>query len=161
SPTARLALVCAGAILFALFAAPASQFQTQFLRQQRDYSAVGISVFQQLAGTIGALGVLVGGRLADTHGRRPVAVGAVAGATAATLATYVAHHWLMWGTATVAQFCFYATGPALGVYGAELFATPVRARSAGLVAASSAVGGVLGLLATGALSAGIGTLAPA
>lgn len=161
STRGRLLLVCAGAVLFALFAAPASQFQTEFLRQQRHYSAFGISVLQQTAGTIGALGVLVGGRLADTHGRRPVAVACVMGATAATLWSYLAHGWLLWLATTSGQFFLYATAPVLGVYGAELFATASRARSAGLVAASSSVGGVLGLLAVGALGGHFGSLGPA
>ncbi len=161
TPGARLALVCAGAVLFAVFAAPASQFQTQFLRQERHYSAISISVLQQVAGTIGAIGVLVGGRLADTHGRRPVAVVCVAGATVTIIWSYLEHGWLMWCAATAGQFFLYATAPVLGVYGAELFATSTRARSAGLVAASSAIGGVCGLLAAGSLAASIGTLAPA
>ena len=161
SPTGRLGLVGAGAVLFALFAAPASQFQTQFLRQERHYSALGISVLQQAAGTIGVLGVLVGGRLADTHGRRPVAVACVVGATAATLWSYLAHGSSLWFATTASQFFLYATAPVLGVYGAELFATTSRARSAGLVAAASAVGGVSGLLAVGALAGHFGTLGPA
>jgi MFS family permease len=161
SPTGRLLLVCLGTVLFALFAAPASQFQTEFLRQQRHYSALGISVLQQIAGSIGALGVLFGGRLADTHGRRPVAVICVIGATASTLWAYLAHSWVLWFATTSSQFFLYATAPVLGVYGVELFATASRARSAGLVAASSAVGGVAGLLAAGALDAHFGTLGPA
>jgi len=67
----------------------------------------------------------------------------------------------MWLAATTGQFFLYATVPVLGVYGAELFATRARARSAGLVAASSAIGGVSGLLAVGALAAHFGTLGPA
>ncbi len=157
----RLVLVCAGAVLFALFASPASLFQTEFLHQERHYSALGISVLQQLAGTLGALGVLFGGRLADTHGRRPVAVVSVSGATVAVLWSYLAHGWLLWFSTTAAQFFLYATAPVLGVYGAELFATRSRARSAGLVAASSSVGGVSGLLAVGALAGRFGTLGPA
>ena len=122
SPGARVRRRC----LFAVFAAPASQFQTQFLRQERHYSAISISVLQQVAGTIGAIGVLVGGRLADTHGRRPVAVICVAGATLTIIWSYLAHGWLMWCAATAGQFFLYATAPVLGVYGAELFATSTR-----------------------------------
>lgn len=156
----RLLLVCAGALLFALFATPAALFQTEFLHRQRLYSPFDISLLQQVAGTIGALGVLVGGRLADTHGRRPVAVVSVLGATAATMWSYLAHGWPLWFSATCGQFFLYATAPVLGVYGAELFATRSRARSAGLVAASSAVGGVCGLLAVGALAGRFGTASP-
>jgi MFS family permease len=161
APAGRLALVCTGAFLFALFASPASEFQTQFLRHQRHYSPLAISVLEQVAGTLGGLGVLVGGRLADTHGRRPVAMACVSAATVTTLAAYLTHSWLMWASTTASEFFFYATAPALGVYGAELFATVSRARSAGLVAAASSIGGVAGLLATGALDDGLGSLAPA
>ena len=65
------------------------------------------------------------------------------------------------GTATLGQVFLYATGPALGVYSTELFATSARACSVGLVAAISSLGGVGGLVATGALASRIGTLAPA
>jgi MFS family permease len=131
------------------------------LRQERHYSALGISLLQQAAGTIGILGVLFGGRLADTHGRRPVAVFCVAGATVGTLWSYLAHGSSLWFATTTSQFFLYATAPVLGVYGAELFATTSRARSAGLVAAASSVGGVSGLLAVGALAGHFGTLGPA
>lgn len=161
APSGRLVLVCAGAALFALFATPAGEFETQFLRHERHYSALGISLIEQLAGTIGALGVLFGGRLADTHGRRPIAAASVAGACLATLVAYASHSALLWASTIAAQFFMYATGPALGVYGAELFATSARARSAGLVAAFSAIGGVVGAVATGALAGQLGSLGPA
>lgn len=156
-----LALVCAGAALFALFAVPAGQFQTQFLRDQRHYGALAISVLQQLSATLGGLGVLVGGRLADTRGRRPVGIVCVAGATLFTLAAYLTHAWLMWASATAGQFFLYATVPVLGVYGAELFATRNRARDAGFVSAASSGGAVAGLLAMGWLASRMGSLAPA
>ena len=44
-----------------------------------------------------------------------------------------------------------AAYPALAVYRAELFPTGNRGRAAGLVTAASLVGGVIGLLALGAL----------
>jgi MFS family permease len=161
TPGARLGLVCAGAALFALFATPATEFETQFLRHERHYSALTISLLEQLAGTIGAVGVLFGGRLADTRGRRPVAAACVAGATAGTMCFYLSHGVVLWAWATIGQFFLYASAPALGVYGAELFATATRARAAGLVAASAAVGGVAGVLATGAGAGHVGHLAPA
>ncbi|MDA8301041.1 MAG: MFS transporter [Actinomycetota bacterium] len=156
-----LALVCAGAALFALFAVPAVQFQTQFLRDQRHYSALAISVLEQLSGTLGGLGVLAGGRLADTRGRRPVGIVCVTGATLSTLAAYLTHAWFMWASATASQFFLYAMAPVLGVYGAELFATKARARSAGLVSAASSAGAVIGLLSMGWFAARMGNLTPA
>ena len=157
----RLALVCAGAILFAIFAVPAGQFQTQFLRDERHYSALAISLLEQLSGTLGGLGVLVGGRMADTRGRRPVGVACVGGATLFTLAAYLTHAWLMWASATASQFFLYAAAPVLGVYGAELFATKAMARSAGLVSAASSVGAVAGLVLMGWWASKMGSFAPA
>jgi hypothetical protein len=85
----------------------------------------------------------------------------VAGATVTTLTAYLSRHAAMWTSTVVAQFFLYASGPALGVYGAELFATSWRARSAGLVAAASALGGVAGTVSVGALDGWTGALGPA
>jgi MFS family permease len=157
----RLALLCAGAVLFAIFAVPAGQFQTQFLRDYRHYSPLSISLLEQLSGTLGGLGVLVGGRMADTRGRRPVGVACVGGATLFTLDAYLTHAWLMWASATASQFFLYAAAPVLGVYGAELFTTRARARSAGLVSAASSVGAVAGLVSMGWLASRMGSFVPA
>jgi MFS family permease len=59
------------------------------------------------------------------------------------------------------SFLGYAVAPALAVYGPELFPTATRSRAAGVVAASYAAGGVVGLVATGLLSSTFSTLAPA
>jgi MFS family permease len=157
----RLLLVGAGALLLALFATPAGSFQTHYLRHQVHDSAAAISTLQQITDTIGGLGVLLGGRLAETWGRRPVAAVCVAGGTAVTLAAYLSRGWSLWLWTQCSELLGYAVGPALGVFGFELFATARRARSAGLITVCSAVGGVVGLLVTGALSSQIGTLAPA
>ena len=161
-PAGRLVLVCAGAVLFALFASPASQFQTEFLRQQRHYSALDISVLQQVAGH---------DRRVRRARRGPPGGHARTAARRRRLCHRVRpprRFGPTWRTAgscgwrpRAGQFFLYATAPVLGVYGAELFATTSRARSAGLVAASSAVGGVSGLLAVGALAGHFGTLGPA
>ena len=54
-----------------------------------------------------------------------------------------------------------ATGPAIGVYGPELFPTSLRSRATGIIGILYAAGGVGGLIATGVLASAIGTLAPA
>ena len=146
----RLVLVCAGAVLFALFAAPAYQFQTEFLRQERHYNAFGISALQQAAGTIGALGVLFGGRLADTHGRRPVAVACVLGATATTVWSYLAHGWLMWMATRVGEFFLYATAPGARRLRGRAVRHPVPGEVGGPGGRRLVSGWRVGLLAVGA-----------
>lgn len=157
----RLALLGAGALLFAVFASPAGQFQNEFLRTQRSFSPTRISLLEQLAGTVGGLGTLVGGRLADTHGRRPVAAAGTAVLVATTLASYFSRGPQLWAWTILASVASYGVGPALAVYGGELFSTSVRGRAGGLLTVLSAGGGMVGLVAAGVLSHRFGAVAPA
>jgi MFS family permease len=157
----RLLLLCAGAFLFALFATPSGQFQNEFLRTERAFSAARISLFSLLSGTLGGLGVLIGGRVADLRGRRLVAaVGAGAGIVT-TLASYATHGWPLWAWGVADSMLGYAVAPALGVYGPELFPTSLRSRATGVIAVTYAAGGVVGLVGAGLLSGAIGSLLPA
>jgi MFS family permease len=157
----RLLLIGGGAFLLALFATPSSQFQNEFLRTERAFSAARISAFSLVCGTIGGLGVLIGGRMADIRGRRAVAAVGVGIGIVTTLAAYSARGWPLWVWGVADCFLGYAVGPALAIYGPELFPTSLRSRSAGVIAAVYAAGGVIGLIATGVLSSHFGSLAPA
>lgn len=157
----RLLVLGAASLAYALFATPASQFSNQFLRVERHFSAVRISVIEQVAGTIGGLGVLVGGRLADTRGRRPIAAAGVAAGTAATLASFFAHGWVLWAWTIAGSMLAYAVVPALAVYGPELFPTRSRSAASGLITVLGAAGGVAGLVITGVVSSLVGTIGPA
>jgi len=157
----RLILIGAGAFLFALFSTPSSQFRNEFLRTERAFSASRISVFTLVCGTIGGLGVMVGARLADVRGRRAVAAFGVGVGVFTTLASYLTRGWPLWAWGITDNLLGYAVGPALAVYGPELFPTSLRSRSTGVVAVLYAAGGVVGLVATGVLSSHFGTLAPA
>lgn len=152
--TGRLVMVCTGVFLFAVFSAPSAVFQTQFLVDSRHYSAGAVSLLEQLAGTLGGVGTLASGRLADTRGRRPVGMVCVAGAAVFMLGAYSVAGWPMWLLDIGAQVFFYAVTPVLAVYGAELFATSSRAAKAGMVSASSALGATAGLVLLPALSDG-------
>jgi MFS family permease len=154
-------LLCAGGFLFALFATPSGQFQNEFLRTERHFSAARISVFSLTCGTIGGLGVLVGGRLADIRGRRAVAAVGVGLGIVTTLGSYFARGLLLWAWGIADSLLSYGVAPALAVYGPELFPTSLRGRSTGLIGVIYAAGGVIGLIAVGALSGAIGTIGPA
>ncbi len=157
----RLWVLAAFALAYALFVSPAGEFHNQFLRTERHFSSVRISLLHQFAGTLGGVGVLVGGRLADTRGRRPVAAIGIAVGTAITVASFLAHGWPLWAWAVVGSLISFAVGPALAVYGPELFPTSVRSRASGALTIAGAAGGIAGLVATGALSSSIGTIGPA
>ncbi len=157
----RLLVVGTAMMAYAVFATPASQFSNEFLRTERHFSPGGISILQQLAGTIGGLGVLVGGRLADTRGRRPVAAVGVGAGTAVMVASFFAHSWALWVWAIAGSLLSYGVVPALAVYGPELFPTRTRGTATGVITALGALGGVIGLVGTGLLSSAIGTIGPA
>jgi MFS family permease len=156
---ARFWLLAASAVLANLFFAPASFFLNKFLVDERGFSATAVAVFTVATATPGVIGVLIGGRLADTRGRRPV--GAVA-LVVATLATTLAFHAAgspLWLWTLMASVVGSAAVPALGVYGPELFPTSLRGRVGGLLAITSLVGSAVGLIVGGAVADSPGGLA--
>ncbi len=157
----RLVVLGAGALLFALFDAPGGQLQNQYLRTQRHWSATRISVAEQITGTIGGAGTLIGGRLADTHGRRPVAAIAVGLGTLATLLEYLTHGVALYGWMTAGSLFGYAVVPVLAAFGGELFPTGLRGRAGGILTILGAAGGLTGLVLTGVISSAVGTIGPA
>lgn len=148
----RFWLLAASALLLSLFTAPAGQLMNEFLRDERGYSAARISLFTILTNTPGAIGIVIGARLADTRGRRIVGAVGVAGGTALTVAMVLAGGWPMWALSVLGAVVGAATVPALGVYGPELFPTSLRGRANGIIAILGVTGSVIGLLVAGYLS---------
>lgn len=157
----RLALVAAIAFFVLLFAAPASQFRNDFLRDERGFSAAEVSLFVVVTNTPVGIGVAIAGKLADRRGRRPVGAFAVFGGAALTVATYAASGWGMWTASVLASIIGSMAAPALGVYSAEMFGTARRGRANGLVSLIGLGGSALGLLIVGDLSERLGSFAAA
>jgi MFS family permease len=150
-PRRRFALLALSAFLTNLLVAPASFFQNRYLRDVRGYSAATISLFTLATNTPAGIGIVAGGRIADTRGRRRVAaVGLVVGATA-TVGVFVLSGSPMWVVATVGSVVGAAAVPALGVYGAELFPTGHRGKASGFISALSLIGSSIGLVLVGQL----------
>jgi MFS family permease len=157
----RLILLAVSALLLSIFVAPASQFQNEFLRTERHFSASRISLFTLFTNTPGGLGIVVGGRLADVRGRRVIgALGLVLG-IGATVIMYAAHGWPLWAWSVFGAVTGAAVIPALGVYGPELFPTMSRGRANGIITAAGRAGSVIGLVAVGLLSSGNRHIGPA
>ncbi len=157
----RLVLLAASAFLLALFTAPASQLQNEFLRDERNFSASRIALFTVLTVTPAGLGVVVGGRLADVRGRRIVGAIGLAGGVGASVAMFASTGWPLWAWSVVGSVVGGAVLPALGVYGPELFPTSLRGRANGLVALLGVVGSAIGLLTAASLSERFDGLGPA
>jgi MFS family permease len=157
----RLVLLAASGFLLAVFTAPASQLQNQFLRDEQGFSASRIALFTVLTVTPASIGIVAGGRLADLRGRRMVGALGLAGGVAASVAMFNSTGWPLWAWSVVGSVLGGAVLPALGVYGPELFPTSLRGRANGIVALCGVVGSVGGLLGAGALAARLGGLGPA
>jgi MFS family permease len=156
----RFWLLAASGFLLNLFLAPASQFQNEYLRDERGFSGGHISLFTVVTATPGFLGVVVGGRLAE-RGRRLVGAVAVVVGVWATVLFYLTTGWPLWAWSTLGSVVAAATIPALGVYGPELFPTALRGRANGVITGLARLGSVIGLLVAGTVADATGRLGPA
>ena len=152
----RLLLLAAVAFLFLVFAAPASQFQNDFLKDHRGFTASGITLYTILTTTPAGVGIFLAGRLADTRGRRGVATVGLLGGTTFLVLSYHASGVAMWGAHLVGVVVGSLT-VAMGVYGPELFSTRHRARANGLIVTLGVAGSASGLLLVGVLADRLGS----
>ncbi len=147
----RFALLALSGMLLNLLVAPASGFQNRFLRRVRGFSAARISLFTLATNTPGGIGVLVGGRLADTRGRRRVYAVAIVGGTLATVAQFSVAGWPMWAMSLTGAIVGGAGVPAFGAYSSELFPTGLRGKANGGISVFQLAGSSIGLVIVGYL----------
>ncbi len=148
----RFWLLAASALLVGLFTAPASQFMNEFLRDERGYSALRITLFSVLTNTPGGLGIIVGARIADRRGRRGIGAFGVVAGVVLTAAMFASSGASMWALSVAGATLGAVTVPALGVYGPELFPTSLRGRANAVITVAGVVGSSTGLLVAGALA---------
>ena len=147
----RFAILATVAVCANFFVAPASFFQNRYLREVRGFDAGMISLFTLTTATPAAIGLIVGGRLADIKGRRGLVAVAIPFATVLVLGSFLVGGAPMWFSAFGGGFVGGIAYPALAVYRAELFPTGNRGRAAGMVTAAALLGGIGGLLLVGQL----------
>ncbi len=156
----RLALLAVSAFAALVFLAPNSQFQNEFLRDEHGFSALQLTLFTIATNTPAGIGIVIGGRLADTRGRRRVgAIGTVGGTILLALAYQVAGVWLIAAT-LVGSIVAAVTVPALAVYGPELFPTSLRGRANGIISVAGVLGSATGLAIAGRLADHYGRFGP-
>lgn len=145
----RLALVACVALSSNLFVAPASFFQNRYLDDIRGYSGGGIALFTLLTGTPASLGLVFGGRLAETFGRRMLII--VCTPVSATLLVlgFVAEGPWMWAAVLGGGLLAAIAYPAYQVYRAELFPTGNRGRANGWISTTALLSGSVGILVVG------------
>lgn len=156
----RLVLLAGSAFLLNVFIGPVTQFRAEFLRDERGFSAAGVALFAVLTSTPAGIGIVVGGRLSDTIGRRWVGAVATAVGTGLIAVQFGLVGPLMWAVATVGAIVFAAHVPSITVYGPELFPTSLRGRANGIVSLTAMGGSVVGLLAAGQMSDAFDSFGP-
>lgn len=135
-----------------MFAAPSSNFQVEYLREDRGFSGTRISLFSTIVSTPVGIGVAIAGPIADRRGRRLIGAIGLIGGVIFTVARYNLAGPLMWISGLAATIIGAATIPALGVYGAELFPTSRRGLANGMLTLIGTVGSVIGLQFVGHFS---------
>lgn len=143
-----------GAALFcsSAYGAPSSQLLNDFLKDERGFSGSRIALFTVLTTTPAGVSVVLGGRLADTRGRRMVVAVGVAGGALVGAWGFTARGWPLWGANLASTMLGALAVPALGAYGPELFPTAARAKANGIIQVISVAGSALGLLVAGAVA---------
>lgn len=157
----RLLLVAGASFLLNVFMAPQSQFRNEFLRDDRGMSAAAISLFIVLTSTPAGIGIVAGGRLADTRGRRVVGATGIAVGTVLIALSFSVHGAAMWIFALVGGIFAAALVPTITVFGPELFPTSLRGRANGIVSMTAMAGSVVGLVAAGRLEESLETFGSA
>jgi len=155
----RFVLLAGAAFLTSMFNAPSSQLMNKYLEDVRDFSSTGIALFRAVTTALpGLLGILIGGRLADRYGRRPVAAIGLLVATVTQMGFFLMGGPPLWVLAAVSVLTSSAGGLALGTMDAELFATEVRSTSNAILTVLAVMGSGLGLVLAGSLSDPLGGL---
>jgi MFS family permease len=153
----RFALVAAVVFLLALFGTPSLQFTNRYLQEVRGFSAADVLLLRAVTQGLPALvAIVVGGRLAETAGRRPVAARGALVLAVATAAFFLGDGALLWLGMLVGTVAGAASGPALTAFNTELFPTEVRGRAGGALLVVGVAGSVAGLLLVGSLAAPLG-----
>lgn len=151
-PAGRLALMALLFLALNVATAPATQLQTDYLRTVRGYSPGLSSLFILLTNFPGAIGVLVGGRLSDVHGRKALATIGMIGITLQSV-LFMVGGVSMWTISIASALIGGCAVPTLAAFGPELFPTRWRTTANGFLHTASIIGGLIGLRAAGSLIA--------
>ena len=158
----RFGLLALAAFLTNFFSAPSSQLMNRFLTDEHGFSNTLIAVFRGVTGGLpGLIGIVVAARLAETRGRRPVAIFALAAASLLQMAFFLGGGVVLWVTATFAIIAASCAAIVLVAFDTELFPTEVRGTSNALLLVCGVAGSAAGLLVATNLDDVLGGLGPA
>jgi MFS family permease len=145
----RLLLIGLFTALVAIETTPTRQLQNQFLRHERGFSALSVTLFSIATNAPGLLGLLIGGPLGDRKGRRYVMRVGLFGFAVFDALLFLTDGKTQWLVSIFGAAIGGMLLPAMAIYPAELFPTAIRATADGWAIFSGRVGGVVGLLLVG------------
>jgi MFS family permease len=136
----------------AAFSAPAFDFVLERLINDLSWDTGAARFLLIVSSGFGAIGLLIGGRLADTYGRRPVTVAALIIGLIGGVGFYVLDSgWFLAATVFLATLGATMLTPAFGAMRSELFPTKVRATAGGWLTNVAIMGSISGF-AVGAVA---------
>ena len=147
----RLALQVVVAVLLNVFIATASIFQVRYLKDVRGYSAALVAIYNVVTVMPASLGLVIGGRLAETTGRKTLAAVATPLGAVLVASSFGLSGPLMWGAALLGGICLALAYPAMSVFRNELFPTAKRSIASAMITTASLLGGSVGLILAGVL----------
>ena len=158
----RFLLLGLAGFLTNLFSAPSSQLTNRYLHREHGFLNSEIALFRTVtAGIPGILGVVLGGRLAESRGRRPVTIAGLAIASLFQMSFFLTGGWFLWVSPMIAIVAAVAGGLALGALDTELFPTEVRGTSNGFLLVCGVAGSAVGLVLATSIKNAVGGLGPA
>jgi len=155
----RFVLLASVVLLLNVFSAPSSQLTNTYLTDVRDFSNSGIALFRTVTtGIPGLFGLVLGGRLAEVRGRRPIAAVALAIATATQMVFFLTSGPVIWFMSAASIIAASAGFIALGFLGTDPLPTETRSTSNGLLGVIGVLGSAFGFILTGLLAQSQGQL---
>jgi MFS family permease len=139
------------AFFMAAFSAPALDFGLERLINDLEWSTATARLLVIVASGLGTVGLLVGGRLADTVGRRPTEIVSLLVGAGGGVLFYNAHSGILLAVGLfLGTLGATALTPAFAAHRAELFPTRLRA-TAGAWVTNAAIAGSIAGFGVGAL----------
>jgi MFS family permease len=117
--TRNLALICSVVFLTNIFIATMSIFQNRYLKDTRGYSALLVALFTTATSSPAAVGLVIGGRVADARGRRVLGAVMVPVGAAMLAMSFATHGAAMWWLAILGAVGLGLAYPAMAVYRGE------------------------------------------
>lgn len=155
----RFVVVAATGFLINVFAAPASQFTNRYLAAEHGYSGLAILILRFFTQGVPALvAVWVGGRVAESAGRKPVAARATLLMSITTALFFLTSGPILWITLLLSTMAGAVSGPSLAAFNTELFPTEFRGRAGGILLVIAVAGSAVGLVIAGSLAEPLGSL---